>query len=161
MSKTETLGPDVRQKMTANRVVSSDSHMTEPPRLWEERIDKPYRDRAPKYIFDEKKSTWMFFIDGQTPRNVNVSMAVGQKPEDYKEFFKKGIDSARPGGWDPAERIKDMATDGVYASVLLPAAASICSESKTPVIRRLVSGPTMSGSRSSARTTPNIWSALE
>lgn len=43
---------------------------------------------------------------------------MGQRPEDYREFFKKGIDAARPGGWDPVERLKDMDADGVEAAVL-------------------------------------------
>jgi len=29
-------------------IISADSHMTEPPDLWVERIDKPFRDRAPR-----------------------------------------------------------------------------------------------------------------
>ena len=106
MSQTETLDPKTRQQMTKDIVISSDSHMTEPPRLWEERIEKNFRARAPRYVFDQEKNSWMFLIDGMAARNVNISMAVGQKPEDYKEFFKKGIETARPGGWGSSRTLE-------------------------------------------------------
>ena len=99
-------------------VISADSHMFEPLNLWVERIESRFKEKAPKYVFDEQKKALLLVIDGLPPRNIMSSMAVAQKPEDYKEFFKKGLEGARPGGWDPAERIKDMDIDGVDAAVL-------------------------------------------
>ncbi len=106
--------------MENERIISSDSHMTEPPDLWEDRIDKAFKDKAPRYYYDEEKESLLFSVHGLVPRNVSRSMAMGQKPEDYKEFWKKGLEVARPGGWDPVERLKDMDVDGVYAAVLYP-----------------------------------------
>ena len=34
----------------AYRIISADSHMTEPPDLWTERLDQKYRDRAPRVV---------------------------------------------------------------------------------------------------------------
>ena len=99
-------------------LISADSHVTEPPDLWETRIDKAFRDRAPRYAHDESQGGLLFLIDGQLPKPVNVNIAVGQRPEDYSEFFKKGLESARPGGWDPLARLDDMDTDGIEAAVL-------------------------------------------
>ena len=31
-------------------IISADSHMVEPPKLWVERLDKKYRDRAPHTV---------------------------------------------------------------------------------------------------------------
>lgn len=99
-------------------LISADSHVTEPPDLWKARIDKAFRDRAPRYDHDASRGGLLFLVDGQLPKRVNVNIAVGQKPEHYEEFFKKGLESARPGGWDPVERLKDMDVDGIEAAVL-------------------------------------------
>ena len=32
------------------RIISADSHMTEPPNLWTDRLDQKYRDHAPQVI---------------------------------------------------------------------------------------------------------------
>ena len=36
--------------MTTHGVVSADSHVTEPADLWQERLDRRYRDRSPKIV---------------------------------------------------------------------------------------------------------------
>ena len=44
--------------------------------------------------------------------------AAGKRGAELQEFFKKGYEAARPGGWDPLERIKDQELDGVLAEVV-------------------------------------------
>jgi len=44
----------------------------------------------------------------------------GQRPENVENFRRAGFSVARPGGWDPIERMKDMEQDGVSAEVLYP-----------------------------------------
>ena len=44
----------------------------------------------------------------------------GQRPDQVESFRRAGFSVARPGGWDPLERMKDMVTDGVAAEVLYP-----------------------------------------
>jgi predicted TIM-barrel fold metal-dependent hydrolase len=65
--------------------ISADSHMTEPPDLWEKRLPDALRDRA--------------------PRIPNRDTSSGHE---------------RAGGWDPYERLKDQAYDGISAEVLYP-----------------------------------------
>jgi predicted TIM-barrel fold metal-dependent hydrolase len=65
--------------------ISADSHMTEPPDLWEKRLPPTLRDRAPR-------------IQNRDPSS-------GRE---------------RAGGWDPYERLKDLAYDGISAEVLYP-----------------------------------------
>ena len=43
------------------RLVSADSHIVEPPTLWEERIDRRFADRAPTIVKGEK--TDYFVVD--------------------------------------------------------------------------------------------------
>lgn len=103
---------------SAATLISSDSHVTEPPDLWTKRIDAGFRDRAPHYVHDTDRGGLFFVVDKQIPQQVNVNIAAGQNPEDYAEFFRLGLESGRPGGWDPAARLEDMDDDGVEASVL-------------------------------------------
>ena len=135
----------------ASRLISADSHVTEPPDLWVSRIDRAFRDRAPHYVHDADRGGLLFLIDGQIPKPVNVNIAVGQRPEDYREFFAKGLEAARPGGWDPVERLKDMDVDGVECAVLYTSQGFACSLSTILPIRRRAFEPTTTGSRSTAR----------
>ncbi len=38
--------------MTDYKLISADSHVSEPPDLWTSRVDKKYRDRAPRLAID-------------------------------------------------------------------------------------------------------------
>lgn len=99
-------------------IISSDSHMLEPADLWVERIDAKYRDIAPRVYFDEDKQTWLFGCPGVPPTPAAALFAAGKTDQELKEHEKAGFDQARAGGWDPAERLKDMAIDGIAADVL-------------------------------------------
>ena len=44
----------------SNNLVSADSHVVEVPDLWETRMSRSYRDRAPKVYFDEARKSWVF-----------------------------------------------------------------------------------------------------
>ena len=102
--------------------ISSDSHMSEPLDLWTTRMDAAYRDRAP-HVEDEfngVSGAWWVY-EGYDPHDLAVGVAGGKSrtEEEKVEFMKTGgYADARPGGWDPAERLKDMAVDGVAAEVL-------------------------------------------
>ncbi|HIM56910.1 MAG TPA: amidohydrolase [Candidatus Latescibacteria bacterium] len=108
--------------MAQHGYISSDSHMSEPLNLWVDRVDRQYRDRAPHVepIYDGKEGAWWVY-EGYPPHDLAVGVAGGQSrtAEEKIEFMKSGgYADARPGGWDPAERLKDMATDNVIGEVL-------------------------------------------
>ena len=71
--------------------ISADSHMAEPPDLWETRLPKAMRANALRFPQHRLYET------------------------DHH---------LRAGGWDPAERLKDLALDGVSADVLYPTYAN-------------------------------------
>src|SRR3990170_968488 len=101
-------------------VISSDSHVIEVPDLWEKGLPPSLRDRAPKAYFDEKRDAWMFGSPEVHAQAVGGLFMAGQRPDQLESFRRAGFSVARPGGWDPIERIKDMKTDGVSAEVLYP-----------------------------------------
>ena len=47
-----------------HRVISADSHMTEPANLWVDRLDEKFRDRAPRVIKKEGKAGYVFVAPG-------------------------------------------------------------------------------------------------
>ncbi|MBI3249495.1 MAG: amidohydrolase [Deltaproteobacteria bacterium] len=106
--------------MAVQRVISADSHMTEPGDLWVERLDRKYRDTAPRVIKNEKTSgaPYQFVAPGIHPLTVAGAFAAGRRGDALREHMKHGYEAARPGGWDPVERLKDQDIDGVVAEVL-------------------------------------------
>src|SRR5215467_15357940 len=110
--------------MTDMRVISADSHMTEPGDLWVTRLDQKYRDNAPRVIKKESSGAavtgapYVFVGPGFPPLVVAGVFAAGRSGEELREHMRKGYEAARPSGWDPLERLKDQDIDGVSAEVL-------------------------------------------
>ncbi len=106
--------------MTARNMISADSHVIEPRNLWVERVDKSFRDRAPRVVRDPNrlKGEW-FLCEGLEPRPASLAFAAGKDPSEYSEFQKAtNYDDGIPGGWEAAPRLRDMALDGVEAEVI-------------------------------------------
>ncbi len=101
-------------------IISSDSHVIEVPDLWEKGLPSSFRDRAPRAYFDEKRDAWMFGSPDVPAQAVGALFMAGHRPDQRESFQRAGFSVARPGGWDPFERMKDMETDGVVAEVLYP-----------------------------------------
>jgi predicted TIM-barrel fold metal-dependent hydrolase len=106
--------------MAEYKLISADSHVSEPPDLWKERVDRKYRERAPQLMVNPPgKEGAYFHYEGYAPHPIGIGLGAGKSPEELKEFLTKATYAdARPGGWDPAERKKDNAVDGVEADVL-------------------------------------------
>ncbi len=106
--------------MADYRLISADSHVSEPPDLWTSRVDKKYRERAPRLVVDPPGLEGAYFLyEGYAPHPIGIGLAAGKSPEELAQFLTKATYAdARPGGWDPAERQKDNALDGVEADVL-------------------------------------------
>jgi predicted TIM-barrel fold metal-dependent hydrolase len=96
--------------------------MTEPLDLWEQRIDRRFRDRAPRVIENQRGAgaRYFFAAEGCAPFPIAGGFAAGRSGKELQELLDKGYEAARPSGWDPVERIKDQDLDGVDAEVLYP-----------------------------------------
>jgi uncharacterized protein len=105
-------------------VISADSHMTEPGDLWVERLDRRFRDNAPRVIRKETLpgsafgAPYVFVGPGFHPLTVAGVFAAGRSGDELREHMRHGYEAARPSGWDPVERLKDQDLDGVSAEVL-------------------------------------------
>ncbi|MER5985800.1 amidohydrolase family protein [Streptomyces sp. NPDC001787] len=104
-------------------VLSADSHVVEPVRLWTEGLERRYRDRAPRVTWDSGRGGWYFTCDDLRPALVNTLYATDTTPENFADGAETVVEAARAGGSDPAARLKDMALDGVAGEVLYPSLA--------------------------------------
>jgi predicted TIM-barrel fold metal-dependent hydrolase len=96
--------------------------MMEPADLWQERLDRRFRERAPKVVENPRSDgpRWLFVAEGAVPFAVAGGFAAGRSGKELSRFMQAGYESARPSGWDPVERIKDQELDGIDAEVLYP-----------------------------------------
>jgi predicted TIM-barrel fold metal-dependent hydrolase len=104
-----------------DKLFSADSHVSEPLDLWTARLDRKFRDRAPHAEVREQdgqpQELWVF--EGFEPHRLSVGIAAAAAPGDRQTFRTRGsYADARPGGWDPVERLKDQDVDGVSGEVL-------------------------------------------
>jgi predicted TIM-barrel fold metal-dependent hydrolase len=106
--------------MADAKLISADSHVSEPTDLWVKGVDRRYRDRAPRLVENPKDPQGAYFCyEGYAPHPIGIGLAAGKSPEELAGFLTKATyGDARPGGWDPAERMKDNELDGVEADVL-------------------------------------------
>jgi len=109
--------------MADMQIISADSHMTEPGDLWVDRLDRKFRDNAPRVIKKEAAGSpfgapYVFVGPGFHPLTVAGVFAAGRSGEELREHMRHGYEAARPSGWDPAERLKDQDLDGVCGEVL-------------------------------------------
>ena len=108
--------------MPEYRVISSDSHIVEPEDLWEDRIDRRFKDRAPRLLHEADADQWV--CDGLRFGEIGTNQQAGLRFETPEKLDVKGSMETVPlGGLDPHEHVKDMDLDGVAGGVLYPSQA--------------------------------------
>ena len=107
-------------------MISSDSHIVEPPDLWTDRIDAAYRDRAPRVVreTDGEDDGDFWYIDGQKSMSF-LGVQTGDRFEkDATELTTVArFDDVRAAAYDPARYIEENRGDGVVGSVIYPSEA--------------------------------------
>jgi len=102
-------------------LLDADSHVSEPLNLWQERLPAKYRDKAPRMLKEHegKPGAWWLIEEGREPHNVILGFGANKTLEELQQFLKGfSYAGAHRGGWDPAQRVKDMDQDGVTGDVL-------------------------------------------
>src|SRR5918995_5396689 len=101
-------------------ILSSDSHVFEPPDLWTTRIDAPFRDRAPRMQRIDGVDQIVIEAD-QILSGIGLISNAGARFEAPETISAHGrLEDVLSGGWDPAQHLKDMALDGGAGEVLYP-----------------------------------------
>ncbi len=119
------------------RIISSDSHVLEPPDLWTSRGDvRKYGDRLPRVINlggDNNRNVhglqgedaiatgdW-WFGNGHKLVGAFAATQTGRRFEEPEMLSMLGsYDDVRPGAYDPGEHVKDMDIDGIHYSIVFP-----------------------------------------
>jgi predicted TIM-barrel fold metal-dependent hydrolase len=103
----------------AKSIISADSHVTEPPDTYVDRIDRRFRERAPHVVRDAQRGD-LFVIDGMDKPIPMGLVAAAGKPAESLRMFGARLEDMHRGGWDPEARLADQDVDGVSAEVLYP-----------------------------------------
>lgn len=105
--------------MSVNKLISSHSHIFEPPDLWEKWIEPRYRDRAPHVVREETTDQW--YANGDWKFGTfNLTLA-GLRFEHPDQLRIEGrYDEVRLGGRNPQAHVEDMDLDGIAGGVLYP-----------------------------------------
>jgi predicted TIM-barrel fold metal-dependent hydrolase len=101
-------------------ILSSDSHVFEPPDLWTTRIDAAFRDRAPRMVRIDGVDQLVVEKD-QVLAGIGLISNAGARfdaPETISGQAR--FEDVHRGGYDPAQHLADMRLDGVAGEVLYP-----------------------------------------
>ena len=100
--------------------ISADSHVTEPPDTYIDRIDPAYRDRAPRLHHDATLGDVMLIDNGQSLVPYWLVAAAGRPADEVRLDSGRTFSELHRGGWDPQARLGDQDADGVSAEVIYP-----------------------------------------
>jgi len=113
-------------------IVDADTHVNEPPDLWEKRLPKKFQEQAPRLVDGPYGGKAWACPNGRT-MGINILVnSAGLSPTSWELLPKDGYDSMRPGGWDPAARIADMDIDMVDVHVLFPSYGFLICDHEDP-----------------------------
>ena len=107
--------------METYRVISTDSHVFEPPDLWTSRTELKFRDRAPHVIHRVEDDTDWWVCEGQKGASGGSGSQLGKRFDAPETLNMAGkMENVRAGCYIPEEHLKDMDLDGVEVSIVYP-----------------------------------------
>lgn len=98
--------------MPGQAIISADSHVQEPPDLYE-RLPEALRARAPRQV--ERDGKTYIVVDGRKPRRIDLAEARTTPDDQHREFRRDPS-----GGRDLDLRLRDLQRDGIAAEVIYP-----------------------------------------
>jgi predicted TIM-barrel fold metal-dependent hydrolase len=107
-----------REPRTPRWLLSSDSHIVEPPDLWKGR-EGSLGDRMPRVVSLADGDWW--FVDNRKTMSF-LGIQTGQRFENEPEKLRTSgaFEQVRPAAYEPAAYVKENESDGIYGSVIYP-----------------------------------------
>ena len=104
--------------LQATKIISSDSHIIEPPDLWS-RHSNALGDRMPHVVTEGDGDWW--YVDGKKTMSF-LGIQAGDRFEiDSHALRTSGkFTEVRPASYDPARYLAENEQDGIWASVIYP-----------------------------------------
>ena len=105
--------------MSRYKIVSADTHITEPPDIWKNHLPEKYQEHAPTLVKDHEGGDAWLFAGASNPDPIGLTTTPGKK---FEEFRWHGVtfDSVRPGCINGKARLEDMDIDGIDAEITFP-----------------------------------------
>ena len=106
--------------MASLRLISADSHIVEPPDLWEKWLAKEFLPRAPKLVKDSEGGDAWQYRPGTPP--VPLGLVTTYLGRTYEAFQWTGArySQVNQGAFHGPSRLREQDADGVAAEVLYP-----------------------------------------
>ncbi len=103
------------------KLIDVDSHIIEPPTLWQDRLPAKFKERAPRQVRLEKGDAWV--MEGAADplsfgHNAIGATPGGMKPEQRTEWIH--WEDVQKSCYDPTERLRVMDEDGVGSAMMFP-----------------------------------------
>lgn len=99
------------------KMISADSHVTEPPNCYIDNIDPKFRDRAPHV--ERVGAADVYVVEGSSPIKMGLVASAGRAPQDLVHKYNT-FDQLHAGGWDGKARIAEQDIDGVAGEIIYP-----------------------------------------
>jgi predicted TIM-barrel fold metal-dependent hydrolase len=104
------------------KLISSDSHIIEPPDMWRSLSTRFPEDKVP-HIVDQDDGDW-WFIDGRRSGSYANGARVGLRFTDPNRDGRSfRFDDVPTATHDPEQFVQENEQDGVYASIIYPSSA--------------------------------------
>src|SRR5215469_15015264 len=105
---------------TGYKLISADSHILEPPDLFEKRLAAHLRHLAPQLASWNGGSAWMVGGLDPVPLPATAATGSGYRLGNRANGKPVAFDEVLTGLYDPEERIKSQDADSVDAEILYP-----------------------------------------
>lgn len=99
-------------------LISSDSHIVEPPDLWEKWLPPELRPLAPKLVKDEEGGDAWLYNDGGAPAPLGLVTVTRNRPREELRWSGARYATINQGNFEGSARVGEMLEDGVVAEVI-------------------------------------------
>lgn len=99
-------------------LISVDDHIIEPPGVWVDRVESRFRDRVP-HVIEQDDGTEAWVVNGEPQPTMGLNAVAGRPQEDWDMDPVRYTDMIE-ACYNPTQRAKDMAADGVVGSICFP-----------------------------------------
>jgi predicted TIM-barrel fold metal-dependent hydrolase len=110
--------------MSGYNVISADSHIVEPPDLYESRIEPKFLSRAPRMERHRTRTGQEYdawYLDGVRVGTVGSVIQAGRRFEDPGSIDFLGMwEDVRKAAYDPHAMLEELEADGVWGACLQP-----------------------------------------
>jgi predicted TIM-barrel fold metal-dependent hydrolase len=99
-------------------LISADSHIIEPPDLWEKWLPKELVPLAPKLVKDEEGGDAWLYNDGGAPAPLGLVTLTRNRPREELRWSGAKYATINQGNFEGTARVEEMLEDGVVAEVI-------------------------------------------